>query len=333
MKRANNLFESIIDYQNIRLAFLKAIRGNRTSTEAIYFCTNTDNNLAVIQKKLTHLNADWGRYRSFLINDPKPREISVAPFEQRIMHHAIMNILAPVFERSLIYHSYACRKGKGTHAAVLYAFGQCKRGGYFLKLDIRKYFDSIDHDVLKCCIARFIKDVRTLFLLNAIIDSYEKSEKTPGRGIPIGNLTSQFFANLYLSSLDHYILEHLRPTGYCRYMDDFVLWHTSKETIQKMLVDIDRYVEGNLHLCLKNPVYGRVKDGLPFLGFLIKENGIFLTQKSKQRVVERISKIDKAFVEGEITEEKASERALSAFAAIKLARTHNLRRRITENIG
>jgi retron-type reverse transcriptase len=108
------------------------------------------------------------------------------------MHHALMNILEPVFERSLIYHSYACRKGKGTHAAVLYAFKQCRKGGYFVKLDVRKYFDSIDHEILKDCIARYIKDVRVLFLLDQIIDRYETA---PGKGVPIGNLTSQFFAN------------------------------------------------------------------------------------------------------------------------------------------
>jgi hypothetical protein len=242
------------------------------------------------------------------------------------MHHALMNILEPVFERPLIDNSYACRKGKGTHAAALYAFKQCKRGGYFLKLDIRKYFDSIDHGVLKNLIAGLIKDVRVIFLLNEIIDSYETA---PGKGVPIGNLTSQFFANLYLSPLDHFILEQLRPNAYCRYMDDFVLWNTSKENTQKMLAEIDSRVTNNLLLQLKKPVCGRSKEGLPFLGFLLKENGIFLTQKSKRRVTERINTINSAFERDEITEEKAAERALSVFAAITLARTNRLRLKLS----
>ena len=149
MKRQNYLFEKITDYNNIRLAFLKALRGNRSSPSAVDFCQDIDKNLASLRDKLLTLNCEWGSYRSFWINDPKPRIISAAPFEQRVMHHAIINIIAPVLERPLIYHCYACRKGKGTHAAVLYAFGQCKTKKYFLKLDVRKYFDSIDHGVLK----------------------------------------------------------------------------------------------------------------------------------------------------------------------------------------
>jgi retron-type reverse transcriptase len=323
MKRANHLFESIVDYQNIRLAFLKAIRGNRKSPAVCYFCRNIENNLTVIRNKLSSLKCDWGNYRSFSITDPKPRQISTAPFEQRIMHHALMNILEPVFDRSLIYHSYACRKGKGTHAAVLYAFTQCKKGGYFLKLDVRKYFDSIDHEILKNCIAGYIKDARVLFLLQQIIDSYRTA---PGKGVPIGNLTSQFFANLYLSSLDHFVLEKLHPAGrYCRYMDDVVVWASSKDAVNEMLTEIHRYVESNLALRLKNPVCGHTKYGLPFLGFLIKEKGIYLTQKSKRRITERITAINESFMKNEITEEKAAERALSVFAAINLARTRCLR--------
>jgi hypothetical protein len=329
MKRANRLFDAIIDYQNIRLAFLKAMRGNRKSPAALYFCKDIDGNLQAIRNALSKALCDWGGYHSFLITDPKQRKISVAPFEQRIMHHAIMNILEPVFDRTLIHHSYACRKGKGTHAAALYAFSRCKHGGWFLKLDIRKYFDSIDHGILKNCIARHIKDIRALSLLNDIIDSYETA---PGKGVPIGNLTSQFFANLYLSSLDHYILEKLHPNAYCRYMDDFVLWVSSKETALNMLKEIDAYVENCLSLHLKNPVCGPVKGGLPFLGFLLKANGIVLTQKSKRRVMEKMNAIKKALARGEITEEKAAERSLSVLAAIKLARTRNLRRMLN-NLG
>jgi hypothetical protein len=319
----NNLFGAVVDYANIRLAFLKAMRGNRKSPAACYFCQNIESNLAVIRGKLSSLQCDWGNYRSFSITDPKLRQISTAPFDQRIMHHALMNILEPIFECSLIYHSYACRKGKGPHAAVLYAFKQCRKGGYFVKLDVRKYFDSIDHAILKNCIAGYVKDVRVLFLLYQIIDSYQTA---PSKGVPIGNLTSQFFANLYLSSLDHFVLEQLHPAGgYCRYMDDFVIWASSKDAISEMLTAINQYAETNLALRLKNPVCGHTKYGLPFLGFLIKESGIYLTQKSKRRVTERITAINASLLKNEITEEKAAERALSVFAAINLARTRCLR--------
>jgi retron-type reverse transcriptase len=327
MKRQNRLFEQIIDYRNIRLAFLKALRGNRNSHSAVKFCKNVEKKLAVVRDKLMSLDCGWGKYRSFLIKDPKLRVISTAPFEQRIMHHAIMNVIEPVLDRPMICHSYACRKGKGTHAAVQYAFGRCKASPFFLKLDIRKYFDSIDHEALKILIRRLIKDTRVLFLLDGVIDSYETA---PGKGVPIGNLTSQFFANLYLAGMDHFILEHLRPSAYCRYMDDFVLWSSSAAELKTMFARVNEYVSRNLKLAVKQPVFGKTAAGLPFLGFLIKEKGIFLLQKSKRRFKQRMAEITASLYSGVITEEKAAERTRSVYAAINLARTNRLRKRVFE---
>ena len=323
MKRKNYLFEKIIDYNNIRLAFLKAIRGNRSSSSVINYCQNVDKNLVNLREKLTVLDCGWGGYKSFLISDPKLRTISTAPFEQRIMHHAIMNILEPIFERPMIYHSYACRKGKGTHTAVLYAFKKCKTNPYFLKLDIKKYFDSIDHEILKIQLRRLIKDIKVLTLLDGIIDSYETTKE---KGVPIGNLTSQFFANMYLACLDHYILEKLHPSSYCRYMDDFVLWSSSHKQLKDNYLKINEYVNKNLKLTLKPPVFGKSVNGLPFLGFLIKEKGIYLLQKSKRRVKERMLEITALFNQNNITEEKAGQRVKSVFAAIALARTNRFRK-------
>ncbi|MDR2073737.1 MAG: reverse transcriptase/maturase family protein [Spirochaetaceae bacterium] len=201
MKRQNRLFEEIAAYGNIRLAFLKAIRGKRSTAEVLLFCRDVDARLNEIRTRLLSEPVRWGEYRCFTITDPKKRTISAAPLEDRIIHHAIMNILEPLFERQMIYHNYACRKGKGMHSAVAYAFSKCKGTVWFLKLDIRKYFDSVNHEVLKTTLRRILKDKKTLRLLDGVIDSYGK---TPGTGIPIGNLTSQFFGNLYLSPLDHF---------------------------------------------------------------------------------------------------------------------------------
>jgi hypothetical protein len=325
MKRQGSLFEQIVSYNNIRLAFLKALRGNRNSPGVIRFCRNTDKNLAALRERLRSLDCGWGGYHSFLIKDPKPRVISAVPFEQRVMQHAIMNALEGVFDRPMIYHSYACRKNKGTHAAVLYAFKQCGAHPHFLKLDIRKYFDSVNHDALKKMLFRLIKDYRVLQYLFDIIDSYETA---PGRGIPIGNLTSQFFANLYLAGMDHYILEKLRPSAYCRYMDDFVLWSPTPAHLRSALEHIDRYVNANLRLELKKPVLDAAQTGLPFLGFLIKPNGIYLQQKSKKRFQSRMKEINAALDRGAISEAQAAVRAQSVLAAIRLARTNALRRKI-----
>ena len=325
MKRYNFLYDDIVDYANIRHAFLKTLRGNRQSFAAMNFCKSINENLDLIRKKLLTLNSDWGNYRSFTISDPKPRTISTAPFEQRVMHHAIMNVIENIFERQSIYHTYACRKGKGTHAAVHYAFKQCKTKRFFLKLDIRKYFDSIDHETLKVLLRKIIKDKKVIFLLDGIIDSYET---TDGRGVPIGNLTSQFFANYYLSGLDHYILEELHAPAYCRYMDDFVVWASSQAELKAMFVHINNYVSQKLKLSIKQPVFGKTSAGLPFLGFLIKEKGIYLLQKSKKRFLKRMSEITTLLYQNSISEEKAAERTRSTFAAIDLAQTAGLRKKV-----
>jgi retron-type reverse transcriptase len=322
MKRQNNLFEKIIDYNNIRSAFLKTIKGIRKSSSVINFCKNTYKNLMSIRENIINLNCGWGNYKTFYIFDPKKRAINTAPIEQRIMHHAICNVLEPVFERSMIFHSYACRKGKGSHSTLKYAFRQCKTKKYFLKLDVRKYFDSIDHYVLKIQLRRLIKDTRVLILLDGIIDSYETE---PGKGVPIGNLTSQYFANFYLAVMDHFILEKLNPNGYCRYMDDFVLWANSQAELALMFKEIVNFTKEKLFLTLKQPVFGKTSSGLPFLGFLVKNIGIYLLQKSKNRVKNRLSEITYLFNNLLITEEKAGERAICVFAAITLARTHQFR--------
>lgn len=330
MKRAGNLFERIVDRQNIRYAFMKAIRGKRSSPAVLLFCRHVDSNLDKIRNRLLSLEPGWGRYRSFIITDPKERMISAAPIEERIMHHAIMNVLEPFFERHLVYHSYACRRGKGTHAAVLRAFHNVKSSGYFLKLDIRKYFDSIDHANLKTMISRLIKDGRVLHLLNGIIDSYYTSD---GKGLPIGNLTSQFFANLYLSPLDHYIIEKVKPGGFVRYMDDFVLWHKDKNSLKAMRDLVGRYVSENLKLTLKPPIIDSSKNGLPFLGFLIKDSGIYLLQSSKRRIVSRARTISAELAAGIIDERKAAERVTSVHAAVLLARTRVFRVRLWHGSG
>jgi hypothetical protein len=331
MKRQNHLFEHIVDYQNIRLAFLKAVRGKRASPAVVFFCRNIDKNLLRLRQRLLveDLEVEWGAYRQFTITDPKQRIISAVPFEDRIIHHAVMNVLEPVFERQFIFHTYACRKGKGTHAAVKFAFSTGKANPYFLKLDMRKYFDSIDHAVLKSQLVRLIKDKKIISLLFGIIDGYCTTE---GKGIPIGNLTSQFFANVYLSAMDHFILENLRPQGYARYMDDFVLWEQDKNRLKQQLDVIQSYVNDTLHLTLKQPILGKTAQGLPFLGFLIKDRGIYVLQKSKQRMWNRAKTIS-----GEtgtlISEEKAQERLLSVFAAVGLARTNAIRYNILHGCG
>ena len=305
MKRYNNLFEQIISWQNFRLAFLKASKGKSRSSEVILFTTKLDENLEVLRHGIANQTYSIGEYRQFKIYDPKERIISVAPFKDRVIHHAIINILEPIFEKQFIFHTYACRKGKGTHAAARYVFKKARSNNFFLKLDIKKYFDSIDHTELKRQLIRIIKDKRCLILLFKIIDSYYFQEN---KGLPIGNLTSQFFANLYLSSLDHFILEQLKSACYARYMDDMIILADSVQELKEISHSIQMYIKQKLDLTLKEEIFGKISTGIPFLGWKITNNNVTVLSKTKKRMKKKLKEIQHDFLSGKITEGKAAER-------------------------
>lgn len=319
MNRAGNLFEKICDIQNLHEAYYKASKNKRFTSGYINFRKDSETNLEKLRKSLLDGKYTHGQYRHFIITDPKQRLISAAPFPDRVMHHAIMNVLEPVFERQFIFHTYACRKGKGTHAAARYAFKCAGRSEFFLKLDVRKYFDSIDHTVLKQFLCRIIKDARCLELLFGVIDSYkidfEGDSVGRKKGLPIGNLTSQFFANFYLSALDHFILEKLKPEGYVRYMDDMVIFGDSVKNLKNIFDEVDHFCLEKLALFLKIPVFGKTFRGVPFLGWRITKYRIFLLSKTKRRMKNRLKEIQKSFERGKITEEKAVERTKAVYAA------------------
>ena len=323
MKRATSLFNQIVSYENVRLAWLKARKGKRSKPVVRNFYKNVNLNLEKVQKNLKSNPPVLSSYTQFTIFDPKERVISVVPFVDRVMHHAIMNVLEPVFERQFIFHAYACRKGKGSHKAVNYAFKKARTHKYFLKLDVRKYFDNIDHLVLKKLLSKIIKDVERLNLLFALIDSYGMvvstgSTTASGKGLPIGNLTSQFFANYYLSLLDHYVLEQLKPCGYVRYMDDFLLFDDSKEKLKIFLTQIENFCKNELILELKPPVLGNCKNGASFLGYLIKSDSVKLTQKSRRRKLAKLKRLNYELKMGWIDEEEYITRVCCMYAVSKV---------------
>ncbi|MBP5673741.1 MAG: hypothetical protein J6X49_15240 [Victivallales bacterium] len=221
MKRAGNLYMEIAEMDNLRLAFWKAQRGKRGKREVMAYRENLDEELMRLHEQLVQGEVEVGRYHYFTIHDPKERMICAADFRERVLHHAIMNVCEPFFERYQIHDSYACRKGKGVDACLERLQEMCRRHQWYLKLDIHKYFDSIPHEGMKQVLRHYFKDTRLLMLFYRIIDSYEVAS---GRGIPIGNLTSQHFANMYLGVLDHQLKEVWKVPGYVRYMDDFILF-------------------------------------------------------------------------------------------------------------
>jgi retron-type reverse transcriptase len=202
MKRYGHLFEQVVTFENLCLAAEKAFRGKKDKQRVATFYFHQETEVLRLQEELCSGTYQMRPYRVFEVREPKPRKICAADFRDRVVHHAICNVLDPIFEASSIYDTYACRRDKGSYAAVRRAHEFARRGRYYLKCDVRKYFESVDHAVLKALLRRKIKDETLLALLDRIID-HPIPDAVPGKGIPIGNLTSQYFANLYLGELDH----------------------------------------------------------------------------------------------------------------------------------
>ena len=322
MIRSGNLIEAVADLDNLKLAYTKACRAKPLSRDRLEFRSGLDARLIDLGDALRSGFYAPGPYRFFTILDPKKRLISAASFRDRVAQHALMNVLDPLFERVQVHHSYACRRGKGMQAAVLRAFHNSKSQAWFLKLDVRKCFDSIDHAVLSSQLERRIKDRFILAALAAIVGSYQTS---PGRGLPIGNLTSQYFANHYLAGLDHLILEGLHVSRYVRYMDDMILWADSKGRLENTSVHIADYAEISLKLELKPPILNRSAAGVPFCGFLVKPGGIFLMEKTRRRFRDSQRALTRSFARGDLSPGQFADRALASSSHLAIARARAFR--------
>ena len=285
MRRVGNLYDTIADYDNLLLAYLKAIRGKRQKRDVMRFNHDFSENMNRLLCDIKEEKVVVGDYLYFYISDPKRRKICAAPLRERILHHAIMNVCHPIFDRNLIATTYATRKGKGQYQAL----NELKsKLGYYkvaVKLDYRKYFDSIDHETLKEILRRIIKDSRLLALFDKIIGSYCSA---PGRGLPIGNLTSQYMANLYLSSLDHMMKEQLRVPVYVRYMDDIVMLFENRDKAKAAVDFIMNYSNDKLKLTLKPPIFCSCRDGVNFLGYKVMPHYLLLNGRSKRRFRTRL---------------------------------------------
>jgi hypothetical protein len=263
-----------------------------------------------------------GPFRQFTIIDPKLRTISAAPFADRVAHHAIMNVLDPIFDCRLIDTSYACRRGTGTQAAVLRAFAYGKQYPWFAKMDIRKYFDSINQGILKTLLRRILKDPGVLHLLDRIIDSYQTS---PGKGLPIGNLTSQYFANHYLSGLDHQIKTVWHQAAYVRYMDDMILWDEDRPAVADRAAQIASWLWENRALETKPAVIAGMANGLPFLGYHLMPGGIYLSGKARRRFRAKYRRIDHQVRNESMPEAEAARRLGALVSMTLLARARHFR--------
>lgn len=238
MKRHGYLFEEICSFANLLKAARKAQKGKRFRLSTSVFNLGLEGELISLMQNLTAQTYRMGGYKRFYIYDPKKRLISAAPYADRVVQHALCNVIEPIFDKSLIFDSYACRSEKGSHKAVDRFTEFSRKNAYVLKCDIRNYFASIDHEILYRLIEKKIKDSQALWLIKLIIDS------VPSPGIPIGNLTSQIFANLYLNELDHYLKETLKCPYYLRYMDDLIVFGDDRAKLSEVRNAVREYLRG-----------------------------------------------------------------------------------------
>ena len=322
MKTYKNLFAQICNFENLYRAYRLARRGKRDRASVADFEFNLESNLLRLQEELqTHAYRPGG-YHNFYIFEPKRRLVSAAPFRDRVVHHALCQVIEPIWERRFIHHSYACRVGKGTHAALDQAQSWIRQYGYVFHGDIVKYFPSIDHQFLFKMIARKIADRQTLGLISTILDSgagIQTAERPllyfPGddlfaalrpTGLPIGNLTSQFWANVYLHELDLFVKQELRVPAYLRYMDDFVLFSDEKAQLHAWKTAIRDFLGARLRLLLHDTksVIQPTRIGLDFCGFVLFPTHRRIRRSSIRRFVHRFRSQREAYRAGKLSLEE-----------------------------
>lgn len=308
------LYHKIYDFNHLYKAYLDSRKGKRWKRATNRFEANALECVAHLQKQLREKTYRMGVYNVFRITEPKERIIKSTAFKDKVVQRSLCdNVLEPVFERSLIYDNYACRREKGTHAALkrteeFYRAAYRKHGRdvWVLKCDVEKYFDSIDHEVLKRMLRKFFDDEELLWLLDMIVDS------TSGTGVPIGNQSSQWFAIVFLNGMDHYIKEKLRIKWYVRYMDDFVLVHHDKEYLRQCKKEIEWILDDlGLKLNHKSHIFP-LHHGVDFLGFhtYITPTGKLVKKvrhDSNKRVKRKLKKFRELYQSGERTKKQIDQ--------------------------
>lgn len=375
MKTYNRLFNQICSFENLLLAARKAQDGKRFQEAVARFNFHLERELYRLQEELQTRTYRPGPYHEFHIYEPKLRKISAAPYRDRVAHHALCNVIEPIFDRTFIFDSYACRKGKGTHKAVDRFTAFCRKSDYVLKCDIKKYFPSIDHGILKTLFRRKIRDANVLWLMDLVVDfsnsegglvnesmarakkrrnipspygggdnlgtadarprpSPYGDEEIRRRGIPIGNLTSQFYANIYLNGFDHFVKETLKCRHYIRYVDDFVVLDNDKARLHQVKAAMEAYLAQHLrlqlheHKCQISPT----KTGTDFLGYRVFPTHRLLRQTSVTRARRRLRRLQQDYAAGDISQEAVKHSVQSWLGHVKHADTYGLRRAIFSEI-
>jgi retron-type reverse transcriptase len=300
------------------------------------FFLELETNIIGLFRKIKEGEYKHSKYISFFICDPKLRNINKAEVEDRVLHHSIVNHIEHLFEKSYIFDSYSSRDNKGTHRAIKRLKKFCltltrnkTRTAWALKCDIKKFFDSIDHEILLSLVREKIKDKRLMDIIEEIIRSYNKK---PGKGIPLGNLTSQLFSNVYLNKFDHFVKRELRVKYYIRYADDFVILNTERKQLEKLVLILSDYLETKLKLNLHPDkiLIRKIHQGIDFLGGVVFPTHIILRTKTKKRMLRKI-KSKKRELRAKLIDKKSFSQSLqSYFGILKHCRGRGIRKKIYE---
>ncbi len=335
-------FERVWNFQNLYKAHLAARRGKRGNAETINFEMNLSSNLINISDSLKNHTYDLSGYYNFLVHDPKERSIYALHYKDRVVQHCLCDeVLSQILDPKLIYDNAACRLGKGTHFAIDRVSGFLREfyrkygtEGYFLKCDIRKIFDNIDHEILRQKLAKVIADVQVISLLDQIIDSYKKA---PGKGLPLGNQTSQWFALYYLDGLDRLVKEKLHIRYYSRYMDDCILLHHDKNYLKYCLCEMQQHLEQERKLELNQKTQiTHIRNGVDYLGFhfYLSDSGKVIRkvkQQTKQRYKRKLQKLQEKYALGEMKLPDIKQVLCSYHAHLAHGHTYKLRRKTMAN--
>ncbi|MFV0424396.1 MAG: reverse transcriptase domain-containing protein [Bacilli bacterium] len=348
IKPYKNLYEKIYDFEMLLMAFDKAKLGRRYQNDVMQFNYNLEENLIDLQNHLIHKSYEVGKYHEFFVYDPKKRLIMSLPFKDRVLQWAIYMVLNPIFSKGYINDSHGCIKGKGIHSAVqrlkywLRIVNKDKEKYYYLKLDISKYYYRIDHEILLNIIKRKIDDDDLICLLEKIIKSEEQPFGLPigstfdeteqrlfDRGIPIGNLTSQMFANIYLNELDQYIKHTLKVKYFIRYMDDMIILHHDKKLLYEYKMLIEEFLQNELKLNLNNKTAIRpISLGIDFVGYKVWPTYIKLRKSSALKMKRKLKIVQKDYSKNKISFERANATVQSYLGILKHCNSYNLKNKI-----
>lgn len=342
MKVFDGIFNQIISTESLFSAWDTFKQDKQQKPDVLRFEWNLEENIFNLHRDLLYGRYKHGAYTSFHIQDPKQRHIHKATVRDRVLHHAVFTALIPVFEPTFISNSFSCRVGKGTHKGVdrLYQIVRSVSGNYrkpcfALKCDVKKFFATVDHYVLLSILQKRIKDEDAIGLLKEIIHSFSSEFSTlfESKGLPIGNLTSQLFANVYLNEFDQFVMNELKVRHYVRYTDDFVIINNSRAYLKKIILSMAKFLHDRLKLELhpKKISLRPFHQGVDFLGYIILPHYRLLRSKTNQRVFRKLRQRVEEYKSGKLSIKNLNQSLQSYLGVLSHANAYQAGERLKNN--